>query len=66
MTNTGTGGIMPYHNRQRYRHLSNDPVYRVIQNIPFGKKAPKISILPNLWVVIPIIAALVFILHGIF
>jgi hypothetical protein len=32
-------GVMPLHNRQKYRHLSNDPVYRAIQNIPFGKSA---------------------------
>lgn len=32
-------GVMPFNDRQRYRHLSNDPVYRVIQNIPFGRRA---------------------------
>ena len=36
---TNRAGVMPFHDRQRYRHLSNDPVYRVIQNIPFGKRA---------------------------
>jgi hypothetical protein len=38
MTRTHTG-VMSFHDRQRYRHLSNDPVYRVIQNIPFGRRA---------------------------
>lgn len=32
-------GVMPFHDRQRYRQLSNDPVYRVIQSIPFGRRA---------------------------
>ena len=36
---TNRAGVMPFHDRQRYRHLSNDPVYRVIQNIPFGSRA---------------------------
>lgn len=27
------------HNRHTYRHLSNDPVYRIIQNIPLGKRS---------------------------
>ena len=38
MTSNHTG-VIPFHGRQRYRHLSNDPVYRVIQNIPFGRRA---------------------------
>ncbi len=27
------------HNRHNYRHLTNDPVYRIIQNIPLGKRS---------------------------
>lgn len=32
-------GVMCFNDRQRYRQLSNDPVYRVIQSIPFGRRA---------------------------
>ena len=38
MTGDHTGVIAALHN-QKYRHLSNDPVYRVIQNIPLGKRS---------------------------
>jgi hypothetical protein len=27
------------HTRHTYRHLCNDPVYRIIQNLPFGKRS---------------------------
>jgi hypothetical protein len=37
MTGYHTGVIDQY--RQRDRHLSNDPVYRIIQNIPLGQRS---------------------------
>jgi hypothetical protein len=38
MTGYHTGVVLsPLHYQQRYRHLSNDPVYRIIQNLPLGK-----------------------------
>jgi hypothetical protein len=38
MTGDHTGVIAALHN-QKYRHLSNDPIYRVIQNIPLGQRS---------------------------
>lgn len=31
--------VIPYLHNTNYRHLSNDPVYRIIQNIPLGKRS---------------------------
>ncbi len=40
MTGYHTGVLIsPLHYQQRYRHLSNDPVYRIIQNLPLGQRA---------------------------
>ncbi len=40
MTGYHTGVILsPLHYQQRYRHLSNDPVYRIIQNLPLGGRS---------------------------
>lgn len=38
MTGDHTGVIAALRN-QKYRHLSNDPVYRIIQNIPLGQRS---------------------------
>lgn len=32
-------GVPSALNQQRYRHLSNDPVYRIIQNLPLGRRS---------------------------
>jgi hypothetical protein len=39
MTGYHTGVQSPLYYQQRYRHLSNDPVYRIIQNLPLGQRA---------------------------
>jgi hypothetical protein len=39
MTDDRTGVTSPLRNKCNYRHLSNDPVYRIIQNIPLGKRS---------------------------
>jgi hypothetical protein len=40
MTGYRTGVLIsPLHYQQRYRHLSNDPVYRIIQNLPLGQRS---------------------------
>lgn len=38
VTEDHTGGAY-LHNRHTYRHLCNDPVYRIIQNLPLGKRS---------------------------
>lgn len=39
ITDDHTGVTFPLHNNHNYRHLTNDPVYRIIQNIPLGKRS---------------------------
>jgi hypothetical protein len=34
-----TGVVLSPIHQQRYRHLSNDPVYRIIQNLPLGRRS---------------------------
>lgn len=39
MTGYHTGVVLSPLNQQRYRHISNDPVYRIIQNLPLGQRS---------------------------